>query len=141
MYVGFLLPNFFIVYFGQKPPIGDITSEDVNMAFSNVGMGYKTWCTFAEVTINASYKIEKVLESAETKDAYSHVVFVKKYFNQHWKGNGIQVATTGPTNAIISVISGSFPAEAAEINSVFGSATSPHCWVPKFGHLHHPTPS
>ena len=31
-YVGLLLPNFFILYFGQKPPTGHITSDDVKMA-------------------------------------------------------------------------------------------------------------
>jgi hypothetical protein len=31
LYVGLLLPNFFILYFGQKPPAGDITSEDVKI--------------------------------------------------------------------------------------------------------------
>ena len=38
-YVGLLLPNFFILYFGQKPPAGDITSDDVKLAFSKVGLG------------------------------------------------------------------------------------------------------
>jgi hypothetical protein len=79
-YVGLILPNFFIIYFGQKPPTGDITSEDVNMAFLNVRMGYRTCCIFAEEAINASCKIETVLHCAEAKDDYDHVAFVKKYF-------------------------------------------------------------
>ena len=31
-YVGLLLLNFFILNFGQKPPAGDITSDDVKPA-------------------------------------------------------------------------------------------------------------
>ena len=31
--VGLLLPNFFILYFGQKLPTGDITSDDVKRHF------------------------------------------------------------------------------------------------------------
>ena len=38
-YVGVLLPNFFILYFGKKPPTWDITSDDVKMAFLMVGTG------------------------------------------------------------------------------------------------------
>ena len=38
-YVGCLLPNFFMIYFGQKPPTGDITSGNVKLAFLNIGMG------------------------------------------------------------------------------------------------------
>ncbi len=41
-YVGLLLPNFFILYFGQKPPTGDITLDDVKMAVLKIGLDYKT---------------------------------------------------------------------------------------------------
>jgi hypothetical protein len=35
-YVGLLLPNFFILYFGQKLLTGDIMWDDVKMAFLKV---------------------------------------------------------------------------------------------------------
>jgi hypothetical protein len=38
-YVCALLPNFFILYFGQKPPTGDITSDDVKLEFAALGKG------------------------------------------------------------------------------------------------------
>ena len=38
LYVGSFLPNYFIIYFGQKPPNGDITDEDVKLAFANLGL-------------------------------------------------------------------------------------------------------
>ena len=47
-YVAVLLPNFFILYFGQKPPTGDIMSDYVKMAFTTIGTGYETWCTLVE---------------------------------------------------------------------------------------------
>ena len=94
---------------------GDITSEDVKMAFLNVSMGYKTWCPFEEDAINASCKIEMVLDCVAAKYDNDHVAFVKKYFNQNWAGNAMQVSPNGHTNAIISVQLDSFPAEAAEI--------------------------
>ena len=76
-YVGLLLPNFFILYFGQKPPTGDITSDDVKMEFLKVGTGYKTWCTFAEVAINSSLKIATVLSNVAAEAGYDHPAFVK----------------------------------------------------------------
>ena len=40
-YVAVLLPNFFILYFGQKTPTRDIMSDDVKMKFLMLGMGYE----------------------------------------------------------------------------------------------------
>ena len=37
--VGFLLPNFFIIYFGQSTPTGTITSDDVKMDLTKLGIG------------------------------------------------------------------------------------------------------
>ena len=44
-YVCALLPNFFILYFGQKPPTGDIATNNVKMEFATLGKGYEAWCT------------------------------------------------------------------------------------------------
>ena len=62
-YVCALLPNFFILYFGQNPPTGDITSDDVKMEFAMLGKGYKAWCTGAEEAITSSAKIATVLSN------------------------------------------------------------------------------
>ena len=66
-YVGLLLPNFFILYFGQKPPTGDVMSDAVKLAFSKVGTGYETWCIFAEASIYSSLKIATVLSNAASE--------------------------------------------------------------------------
>ena len=58
-----LLPNFFILFFGQKPPTGDITSDDVRMEFTTLGKGYEAWCTGAEQAITSSAKIATVLSN------------------------------------------------------------------------------
>jgi hypothetical protein len=100
LYVGTLLPNFFILYFGQKPPISDITDEDVKVAFAYLGLGYKTWITLTEEAINTSCMIKTVLENAMAKDGYNQTNFVKEYFNKDWTGKDIQLATNGPTNLI-----------------------------------------
>jgi hypothetical protein len=116
-YVGLLLPNGFILYFGQKqkPPIRDVTSDDVKMAFPKVGTGYKTWCTFAEEDINSSLKIATVLSNAAAEVDCNHAAFVKNYFSKRWAGNGIKLTSDGPATPIMLVPSDTSPAEANEI--------------------------
>jgi hypothetical protein len=41
-FMGMLLPKFFMLYFGKKPPTGNIMLEDVKIAILKVGTGYKT---------------------------------------------------------------------------------------------------
>ncbi len=53
-YVCALLPNFFILYFGQKPPTGDIMLDDVKMEFTMLGKGYEAWCTGANEAMKSS---------------------------------------------------------------------------------------
>jgi hypothetical protein len=38
--IGVLFPNFFIVYFGQDFPKGDISSDDIKVNFAKLGAGY-----------------------------------------------------------------------------------------------------
>ena len=70
-----------MIYFGQKPPTGDITSDDVKLAFSNVGLGYDAWCSFAEEAINALSKIESVMDNVSCEPGYNQVALVQKYFS------------------------------------------------------------
>ena len=81
-----LLPNFFILYFGQKPPTGDIMSDELKMAFTTLGKGYKAWCTVAEEVITPSCKIATALNNVAKDQDYDQVTFVQKYFNKNWTG-------------------------------------------------------
>ena len=104
-YVCALLPNFFILYFGQKPPTGDIMSDDVKMEFSTLGKGYETWCTVADKAINSARKIATVLPTAADKANYDHVGFVQKYFDKNWRGKKMQLTANGPILPIMLVSS------------------------------------
>ena len=104
-YVCALLPNFFILYFGQKTPTGDIMSDDVKMAFATLGKGYETWCTIAEEAINSARKIATVLTTAAEEANYDHVGFVQKYFDKNWMGNKMQLIADGPMLLIMLVLS------------------------------------
>jgi len=64
-----------MIYFGQKPPMGDITSNNNKLAFSNVGLGYDAWCSYAEKAIAASCKIESIMYNASSEQGYNQDVF------------------------------------------------------------------
>ena len=42
-HVGMVLPNIFLVYFGQNIPLGPIMSEKIKLAFDCLGSGYEAW--------------------------------------------------------------------------------------------------
>jgi hypothetical protein len=78
-YVCTLLLNFFIFYFGQKPPTGDITLDNVKMEFATLGKGYEAWCTGANKAMKSSCKIAAVLHNPAMDLRYDEVAFVQKY--------------------------------------------------------------
>ncbi len=45
--VGTLVPNFFILYFGQKLPQGDVRDDDVITKVARLGIGYDLWVNTA----------------------------------------------------------------------------------------------
>jgi hypothetical protein len=113
-YVAVLLPNFFILYFGQKPPTGDIMLDDVKMEFLMLGTGYKTWCNLAGQAINSSRKIATVLNNAATAPGHNHTAFVQKYFDKDWTGK-MELTAEGPILLILWVSSEVFPIKTSGI--------------------------
>ncbi len=49
--IGVLFPNFFIVYFGQDFPKGDISSDDIKVNFAKLDAGYSLWISAAAEAI------------------------------------------------------------------------------------------
>jgi hypothetical protein len=49
--IGALFPNFFIVYFGQDFPKGDISLNDIKVNFAKLGKGYSLWISAAAEAI------------------------------------------------------------------------------------------
>jgi hypothetical protein len=52
--IGALFLNFFIVYFGQDFPKGDISSDDIKVNFTKLGAGYSLWISAAAEAIKKS---------------------------------------------------------------------------------------
>jgi hypothetical protein len=49
--IGVLFPNFFIVYFRQDFPKGDISLENIKVNFAKLGAGYSLWISAAAEAI------------------------------------------------------------------------------------------
>ena len=118
-YVCALLPNFFILYFGQKPPTRHITYDDVKMEFTTLGKGYEAWRTGAEEAMNLSRKIAQVLDNVANSLGYDKVTFVQRYCDAMWTGKKISLAGNGPHLSIIMVALDFYPMETDDIKKDF----------------------
>ena len=114
-YVCALLPNFSILYFGQKPPTGDITSDNVKMEFATLGKGYKAWCTGAEEAITSSTKIATVMSNMANVLGHNKVTFVQRYCDPNWTGKKMSLSADRLILPIIMVLLDLYPVEAANI--------------------------
>jgi hypothetical protein len=112
-YVCALLPNFFIIYFGQNPPTGDITSDDVKLQFTALGTGYDTWCTGAVSAITESRDIAKV--RAHLTQVDDDNAWIKHYCDNTWTGTKMTLGENGPCLPITMVDSDVYPMETADI--------------------------
>ncbi len=64
---GALFLNFFIVYFRQDFPKGDIFLNDIKVNFAKLGIGYSLWITAAAEAIKKKQDICEVLDTAAEK--------------------------------------------------------------------------
>jgi hypothetical protein len=69
--IGALIPNFFIIYFGQDFPQGGISSNNIKVAFKKLGTGYNLWVSAAVEAINKKDTICEVLGTASELTNYS----------------------------------------------------------------------
>ena len=89
------------------------------MAVSNVGLGYKTWCTYTGEALNSYREIGTVISNAEAEANYNHNAYVQKYFNKHWTGKGMKLTANGPATPIMLILSDLYQAETADIKRDF----------------------
>jgi hypothetical protein len=53
--IGTLISNFFITYFGQVLPLGDISDNEIKAKLIRLGTGYELWANTAN---NAAKKLD-----------------------------------------------------------------------------------
>ncbi len=112
--VGTLIPNFFITYFGQDLPHGDISDNEIKAKLVRLGTGYELW---ANTTNDAVKKLDDILNvMEEIKPPES----IKKHFDPNQDAKALPLATSnGPFGAMTLVQSDDYPVAAHVIKDLF----------------------
>jgi hypothetical protein len=98
-----VLPNIFLIYFGQDIPLGPVTPDDTKMAFECLGTSYKAWSIMAGVALKNRSEIDMVIENAKTDKPNKFIDFAKKYLCYEFASAGIEAASTGPCLSVTLV--------------------------------------
>ena len=123
--VGRVFPNFFIIYFGQNIPRGDLGSDDVKMSIANMGPGYAAWVRAADYAINSIKDISTVFENARDAPDYSEAAFVKSHFFADFDSRKSLPLVSGPYGLITLVDSDLYKVEADEIKKFYFTPATP----------------
>ncbi len=131
---GALYPNFFIFYFDQAVPQGNISSDNIKSKFAKLGKGYDNWITAAIVALETKEDIAYALHNASNKDGYKEQDFFARHFHPKYDKKELGPIVLGPFGFIASVDSDCFKVEAELIcNLYLPSAPSPN---PVFTQVH-----
>jgi hypothetical protein len=112
--VGTPIPNFFITYFGQDLPHGNISDKKIKAKLICLGTGYELWANTANNAIEKLVDILSVLEEIKTTES------IKKHFDPNQEAKSLPLATSnGPFSAMILVQSDNHPVTAHVIKDLF----------------------
>jgi hypothetical protein len=125
--IGVLFPNFFIVYFGQDFPKGDISLDNIKVKFAKIGAGYSLWISAAAEVIKKKEDIREVLGAAAKNTSYSKTDFIKSHFFPYYDPSKSLPTASGPYGLISIIDLDLFPVKADELRFFFIPAqiTSP----------------
>ncbi len=125
--IGVLFPNFFIVYFRQDFPKGDISLDDIKVNFAKLGAGYSLWISAAAEAIERKNNIHEVLDAATENTSSSKTDFIKSHFFPYYNPSKSLPIASGPHGLISIVDSDLYPVEADELRKIFipAQTTSP----------------
>jgi hypothetical protein len=110
-----LFPNFFIVYFGQDFPKGNISSDNIKVNFAKLGAGYSLWISAAAEAIKKKDAIREGLGAAFENTIYSKTDFIKSHFFSYYDPSKSLPIASGPHGLISIVDSDFFPVEADKL--------------------------
>jgi hypothetical protein len=116
---GTFLPNFFIVYFGQDIPHGNISSDDEKTAMAKMGPGYALWVTTVSDAIDNIDDIDVIMDAFSVVDDLTQVDYYKKHFYAHYDGVISLGVARAPYGMIITVQSENYPKEVSDIKKIF----------------------
>jgi hypothetical protein len=112
--VGTLIPNFFITYFGQDLPQGNISDDEIKAKLICLGTGYELWANTANDAVKKLDNILSVMEEIKTLES------IKKYFDPNRDAKSLPLTTSnGPFGAMTLVQSDDYPVAARVIKDLF----------------------
>jgi hypothetical protein len=112
--VGTLIPNFFITYFGQDLPHGDISDDEIKAKLVRLGTGYELWANTANDAVEKLDNNLSVMEEIKTLES------IKKHFDPNRDAKSLPLATSnGPFGAMTLAQSDDYPVAAHVINDLF----------------------
>ncbi len=112
--IGTLIPNFFITYFGQDLPHGNISDDEIKAKLVHVGTGYELWANTANNAVKKLDNILSVMEEINTPES------IKKHFDPNQDAKSLPLATSnGPFGAMTLVQSDDYPVAAHVIKDLF----------------------
>jgi hypothetical protein len=115
-----LIPNFFITYFGQDLPHGDISDNEIKAKLVCLGTGYELWAITANNAVKKLDNILSVMEEIKTPES------IKKYFDPNWDAKSLPLATSnGPFGGMALVQSNDYPVAARVIKDLFPQVIAP----------------
>jgi hypothetical protein len=124
-FIGTLIPNFFITYFGQVLPHGNISDDKIKVKLMHLVTGYELWANTANNAVKKLENILSVMEETKTPES------IKKYFNPNRDAKSLPIATSnGPFGAMTLVQSDDYPVAARVIKDLF--QLSPQAVAPTF---------
>jgi hypothetical protein len=96
--VGTLIPNFFIAYFGQDLPHGNISDDEIKAKLVCLATEYELWANTANNTIKKLDNILSVMEEIKNPES------IKKHFDPNRDAKSLPLSTSnGPFSAMILV--------------------------------------
>ena len=108
---GTLILNFFIAYFGQDLPHGDLTDEEIMAKLVRLGSGYKLWANTAKAAVEYVDDILSVIEEIKAPE------LIKQYLDPTRNDKSLQLAmANGPFGAMTNVQSDDYLLAACVLN-------------------------
>ena len=109
-----LILIFFIAYFGQDLPHGDLRDEEIMAKLVHLGSGYELWANTAKATVNYVDDILTIMDEIKAPE------LLKGYLDPTRNGKSLQFAmANGPSGAMTYVQSDNYPLAARVLKEIF----------------------
>jgi hypothetical protein len=112
--VGTLILNFFLAYFGQDLPHGDLSNEEIMAKLVCLGSSYELWANTTKATVEYVDNILTVMDEIKAPE------LIKRYLDPTRNDKSLQLAmANGPFGAMTNVQSDDYPLAACILKEIF----------------------